>query len=223
MPTYTLELWRAIEIEPDIGLNDYPIFDASYREGLNKKIIDHYHQHEIGFETVGAFKFALARSMNEIMPLYNQLYLSEKLAFDPLKNIDMKTLSNTDRDMTSDASSQSETMSENLSKSRAVQMDTPQVPLSGNADYASGAADSTGATTGAGSGTEASESASREAIAGDSHTTGYQGSASAMLIEFRRTMLNIDMLIIDDLSDLFMGVWDNGDDYMPYSFTPLHI
>ena len=33
-------------------------------------------------------------------------------------------------------------------------------------------------------------------------------SYSAMLKEFRETFLNIDMLIIDELSDLFFGLWE---------------
>lgn len=40
------------------------------------------------------------------------------------------------------------------------------------------------------------------------HIQGYEGkSASQLLQEFRETFLNIDMMIINDLEELFMGVW----------------
>ena len=42
-----------------------------------------------------------------------------------------------------------------------------------------------------------------EHIVGKSGTHSY----SKMLMEFRKTFLNIDMMIIDDLSDLFFGLW----------------
>ena len=88
MSKYTTELRYLIENHFDIGLKKYPIFDESYREFLNQKIIEHYYFREIGYETAGLFKFALNRRMNEIMPYFNQLYLSEKIKFDPLQNVD---------------------------------------------------------------------------------------------------------------------------------------
>ena len=39
MSRYTIELRYLIEGNYDLGLKDYPIFDESYREQLNNKII----------------------------------------------------------------------------------------------------------------------------------------------------------------------------------------
>lgn len=90
MSAYTTQLRWIIESGiTDIGLNDYPIFDESYRAGLNKKIIEHYYFREIGLETFGLFKRFLSRKMNEIMPYYNQLYESEQIQYDPLKTYDL--------------------------------------------------------------------------------------------------------------------------------------
>lgn len=69
------------------ALGDYPIFDESYREHLNKKILRHFYMQEIGYETEGLFLFELNRKMREIMPYYNQLYLTEKLELDPWENV----------------------------------------------------------------------------------------------------------------------------------------
>lgn len=72
---------------PEIFSN-YPIFDESYRQALNTKIIRHFYFREIGDETVALFKFRLANKMNEIMPYYNQLYKSELLEFNPLYDVE---------------------------------------------------------------------------------------------------------------------------------------
>ena len=66
----------------------YPIFDDNYRKELETKILNHYYTQEIGLETVGLWKLKLRTKMREIMPYYNQLYLSEKLQFDPFINTD---------------------------------------------------------------------------------------------------------------------------------------
>lgn len=62
---------------------DYPIFDEEYRNVLNSKILRHYYTREIGFETVGLWRFKLETKLNEIMPYYNQLYESQLHEFNP--------------------------------------------------------------------------------------------------------------------------------------------
>ena len=41
------------------------------------------------------------------------------------------------------------------------------------------------------------------------HVVGKRGTASysSLIIEFRKTLINIDMRIIDELGDLFMNIW----------------
>lgn len=69
-----------------------PMFNGeseAHRAGLLKKILLHYYSREIGYETVGLWKLKLNQKMIEIMPYYNQLYESELIEFDPLKNVDV--------------------------------------------------------------------------------------------------------------------------------------
>lgn len=70
---------------------DFPLFDGQYRDVLCTKILRHYYTREIGFETVGLWRLKLQTKLNEIMPYYNQLYLSELLKFNPLYDVDLKT------------------------------------------------------------------------------------------------------------------------------------
>lgn len=221
MPSFTLELWRASEfLDGNIGLDLYPIFDEGYREGLNKKIFDHYRDREIEGETTRRFQFFMRRRMNEIMPAYNQLYESERLKFDPLSTVDIKTVSSGTMATDSTADSETEQTAKTASESRAVTSVLPQVRLSGDGDYATNAVDSVGANSSEGSGVESSKASSEQASESTSQTTGYQGSASELLLAYRRTFMNIDMMVIDELGDLFINVWTTGDTHR-FNFSEL--
>lgn len=69
---------------PKVFNFDFPIFDESYREVLERKILKHFYTREICEETVGLWKLRLDTKLNEIMPYYNKLYESELLEFNPL-------------------------------------------------------------------------------------------------------------------------------------------
>lgn len=59
---------------PKIFNFDFPMWLEDYRPALEKKILMHYFNKEIGFETVGLWKFYLEERLNLIMPYYNELY-----------------------------------------------------------------------------------------------------------------------------------------------------
>jgi hypothetical protein len=220
MPTFTLELWRVIDLKPDVidedtwlGLADYPLFEASYRQALNLKIKTHFMYQEIGHETVEQFTFSMKRRMNEIMPLYNELYKSTKLEFDPLSTMDIHTVVSGSAEQQSAATTTNETSSEVDAKSKNVASAFPQVQLSGNADYATSGADANSQTESTAEANETSNASNTSSNDQDSHTTGYQGSPAELIQRFRAAILNVDMLIIAELDVLFMGVWNNGDEY----------
>lgn len=97
MGEYTVSLRYLIERGYPLALDRYPIFDESYRNYLNKKIIDHFYFREIGQETPDRFNFFLARKMNEIMPYYNQIYESTLIDYDPLATEFFKEGTHTER------------------------------------------------------------------------------------------------------------------------------
>ena len=84
MAEYTMELRELVERHYPLALDRYPIFDENHRDVLNNKIIQHFWYREIGQETPDRFNRMLARKMNEIMPYYNQMYISTLIEFDPL-------------------------------------------------------------------------------------------------------------------------------------------
>lgn len=220
MPTFTMELWRVISLKPDavaedefLGLSDYPIYDDNYRNGLNEKIKNHFMYQEIGHETVEQFTFSMKRKMAEIMPLYNQLYESTKLTFDPLSTIDISSTSTGSQTQNSTGTSTNSTTGDVGSTAKTVSSAFPQVGLSPNKDYATSGSDSVSNSKTTGGGTEASSAENTATLDNTSSTKGYQGNASQLLMQYRAAMLNVDMLVIAELDELFMAVWNNGDEY----------
>lgn len=196
-------------------MSSYPIFDESYRSRLNNKIIDHYLLREIGQETVQMFSFTLQRSLNEIMPLYNQLYRSELINYDPIAQYDYHTIldSRSDGLSNDESTSQSSSNSMGTSRARTVQSDMPSVQLSNNGNYASSATDanSNSTTDNSGSGSASSKSDSTSINKTATNISGRNIPGSELINSFRSSMLNIDMMVINELDPCFMQVWTNGD------------
>lgn len=215
MSKYTTELKYLVESNYPLGMDLYPIFDESYREQLNKKIIDHYYFREIGFETAELFKRFLNRTLNEIMPYYNQLYQSQLLKFDPLSTKSLLETYTKENIGSAEqtATGEQATTTDNTTKNINVFSDTPQSGLViGDIQdnlYASSASVDNDEGNSTSNTTNQSESA---ATSTNTETLtreykGYEGDSAELLKNFRSTFLNIDMLVIDELSDLFMKVW----------------
>lgn len=206
---------------------DFPIFDESYRLFIEKKILKHYYTREIGLETVGLWKLKLNTKMNEIMPYYNQLYKSELIKFDPLFDVDLTR--EYDRTNHGENSGENENKSKwdsnrtgsNESKGKSWSMfnDTPQGGLEGieNNTYLTSATkntdDSSNESKDNSAGNNSGNSSYNGVVDGVEkyveRVKGTNGGASfnKRLKEFRSNMLNIDMMVIDALSDLFFYLW----------------
>lgn len=170
---------------------DFPIFDEEYRTVLETKIVKHYYTREISEETVGLWKLRLNAKMNEIMPYYNKLYTAWAAEFNPLYDTDITTQHTLDNE-----SSQTTT-----GKSTDRFSDTPQGSLQNIEDntYLSSAnINDTNAT-----GTSTSSDEYLEKITGKRNGVSY----SEMLDKYRDALINIDMMVIDDLQNLFFKLW----------------
>jgi hypothetical protein len=215
MGNFTLTLKAVIEMEGgNIGLDTYPIFDEAYREPLNKKIIDHFWNQEIGQETIEMWRFAMRRKMNEIMPLYNQHYVLGLLEADPLSTVSIKDLSDSTATGTSTGTSNNNSTS--AAKSRAVASDTPQTQLMPDADYATSMQDniSDGAAT-----SEATDVQDSGQTSHNEHNqTGYTGHAPMLILQARQALVNVDMMVIAELQELFMLLWATNDSYSGRQF-----
>lgn len=230
---FTITLGELLENGFDLGMDAYPIYDENYRRALNNKIEEHYWFREIGFETPQLFKRYLNRKMAEIMPYYNQVYQSTLLDIDPLSNYHLSTSGTSTSDgtnhgesVTNDkASTASENETENTAESvaRTLNSVTPQMQLSGKEDYATSIVDTTSKSGGTGKTTQTGESTGESMGSTDStaNTTGeYANMVSGLsgitgaraISEFRNALINVDLMVIDELSGLFMGLYSDGFD-----------
>jgi hypothetical protein len=149
--------------------------------------------------------------MNEIMPYYNQVYATIALNNDPLRTMDLNAVSTGTAGQTTNGTDTNNTTNSNSSASRVVNSDTPQTMLSGDEDYATSATDSNGASNGTADSTNTSTGTMTGNTSGDTHTTGFVGLASDLIIRYRDSLINIDLTIITILGECFMQVWDSGD------------
>jgi len=210
MAKYTIQLRSVVENGGKIFDFDYPIFDESYRNVLEQKIIDTYYFREIGLETVGQFKHFLKAKLNNIMPLYNEQYLALEVfkTYDPYINKDITVTQTRTATQENTGKANSSTTSESSSNGREIYSDTPQGKLS-NLDYATNLTDNdaTGTSTDTGEtttkGTITSTDEYIESI------KGFDGMkyASEVYQGVRDTIVNIDLDIIDELNDLFMNIY----------------
>ena len=230
MATFTIALKNVLEITgatPEnnygpIGLDVYPVFDADYRDELNQKIVDHFWNREIGMETIDMFKFALKRKMNEVMPYYNKLYESERLNYNALSTMDITTEANSATTEDSTMESQTLATSDTESDSRSVQSTTPQTMLSGLEDYASSASDVGSDSLVTSDSDQTTSGNTTTSVDANSRVFGYQGIPANLIMAYRASLLNIDLMLLADLEECFMQVWDNGDEYSAINSNYAH-
>ena len=182
---------------------DYPIFDETYRGVLETKILKHYYTREIGLETVGLWLHKLDVKMNEIMPYYNQLYKSCLLEFNPFYNTDFTTK----RDIKTNEIGNSTNETNTKTKEWELYSDTPQGSVKNleNETYLTNATKNTGDGNTLNKGKTNVDNVQDylETVKGKVGGENY----SSLLEQYRKTFLNIDMMIIKELKNLFFMLY----------------
>lgn len=193
---------------PHVFNFDFPIYDEEYRTTLCRKILKHYYTREIGVETVGLWKLRLNTKLNEIMPYYNQLYTSARLEFDPLLNSKITREHTLDR--TDNNTDTLESNGESVGRREELVNNTPQGAITrmelDEGAYLSSAKITNDNNTNMLNSTETSNRVGKDIF--KETVEGFNGvAASKLLMDYRKTFLNIDMMIIKELDCLFMQVW----------------
>ena len=211
MSKYTTELRYLIETGFDLELTEYPIFDEAYRNVLNTKLLNYYKFREIGMETPALFREYLKRSMDDIMPYYNQLYKSELIEFNPM--YDYEKWEDSTRDVSGTGTNEGNTEGVSNATNKDVFSDTPQ-GLLGLANIDGDVYATTVNRNRNDSINNVSQSSENVITQLDKYVNHVHGNTgmknySILLQDFRKTFLNIDSMIINDpeITNLFMGVW----------------
>lgn len=210
MAHYTTTIKTLLQHDFDLGLKDYPIFDENYRNTLNKKILDHYLESEIGFETPALFRHYLNSTMNEIMPYYNTLYTKQISLLDKLEtNVNVREEYR--GTSTSNNTASSTSSSTGQSNSKNLYQDTPQGSLDttdlDNQSYATNVTFDKNNTS-----TSITDNSSNNGQGTNDYVKTIVGNNGGrysidLLNDIKNNLMNIDMLIINDLNTLFMQIF----------------
>lgn len=208
MANYTIDIHSMVKDKNfKIFSFDYDFYtdDVEIKKKFEQKFIDRYLFHEIGFETIGRFKHYLKSTLNEIAPYYKQLYESEMRA----KDIDF--LLNKDYTETFTKDTLSNMSLEGININDFIEGGK-------NSDIADGVSD---VSLTKGNLTSVNENKSNSTGTSTSNTEGNKNenytltgkgnigitSSAELLEKWREVMINIDSMILDELSDLFMLIY----------------
>ena len=176
------------------------------KEKLARKIVDHYFMREIGYETPALFQHFAKIKMKEIMEYELPVVYSNSLEYDPLESV----LFDITEERKIKGTGSSESNSTSNGSGLSVASDTPQTNIN-KADILSGHyASQTNAsetTTGV-NGTTNTESDTTEQFT--HHEQGNKGvldSYQKMLVDYRKSLVAVDREIIEQLNELFMGIY----------------
>lgn len=224
MTKYTFELRRLFDFYTretvegwfkDYQLSDYLTADEIAvieergtwsKDKLATKIVDHYFMREIGFETPYLFKHYVKITMKEIMEKKLPLIYSASIEYDPLINVDYSETFSRAINNTLNASSTDSSSSSGL----AINSDTPQGQISketilqGKYATSTNASEATSSVSNQNSTAGNTQEASTKAVKGNS---GVSATSQKMIQQYRENIIAIDRDIINELNDLFMGLY----------------
>ena len=204
MAKYTITIKTLIDNNFDFQMTNYPIFDENYRETLNNNILHHYYENEIGFETAPLFRFYLNQKLNEIMPYYNELYKVQKKLIDDnllLNNVNLTEELKGKNTTTTSSTSQSTNKGKNLFQ------DTPQ----GNISQQDINAQNVYATNITLNDNSINDNSSANGSGTNEYIKTIVGNNGGkfnidVLNDIKNNLMNIDLMIINELYDLFMQI-----------------
>lgn len=216
MAKYTITIKSLLDNNFDFQMTNYPIFDENYRSTLNNNILNHYYENEIGFETAPLFRFYLNQKLNEIMPYYNELYKVQKEIINNkllLNNVNLTENYERKNNTETMTNSQSNSTNNGTSNNKNLFQDTPQGTISqtdiDNQTWATNItldknqsqntikdiSDSTGTA-------DTTENYIKTIIGNNGNKFNID-----ILNDIKNNLMNIDLMIINELYDLFMQIF----------------
>lgn len=229
----TVELGELIDSGFNLWNFEYPTYyQGAEKEAFEQKVIDHYRFRQIGQETPARFRHYFKTRMREIMPYYIQLYkFQEKVDAieDPLESYHLteeyhqtREGSGTVTGSTTDTTNTQTTGKNDRESGRESTRrfsDTPQGSVDELDQYLTEATrenetqdetvNTTGSVNASGSGTS---DTTTENIEGMDYSLVRRGNIGVQPLgsevkDIRSSFINIDLMVIEALSDLFLMVY----------------
>lgn len=213
----TVELRELVESGVNIWDFDYPsYYKGEEKTAFEKKVLDHYYFRQIGQETPARWLHYFRTRIREIMPYYLDIYKSVELfksIEDPLESYNlMETYKETGTgSATSQDSSSSETSGTTTSEHTRKFSNTPQGSIDNLDSYLTEATKEDGTDASETSGT-ATSSGTSSTETEKSYELSRRGNIGVQPLgdeirKLREAYINVDMMIINELNDLFLGVY----------------
>ena len=229
----TVELREIVESGVNIWDFEYPTFyTGADKTAFEKKVIDHYYFRQIGQETVGRWLHYFRSRIREIMPYYVQLYGTVKIMEElpsPFDNVDVTETYSEERTGTTTGTSSTTNTGTSTGKDEKTAThteeharkfsNTPQGSISnldsylteanvetaddGDTETVNSSANTSATSEGTASGTQTERVEHTYTKKGNQGVNTYAHD----MLEYRETLINIDMQIINELKDLFLMVY----------------
>lgn len=202
----------------------FEIFDENYRTVLETKILKHFYTREIGTETFGLWQLRLDAKLSVIMPYYNKLYKAINIDIPVIDNVDMNVEHNIGRNAdtkvndNTDITASLQTTTNTNANSKIRHSDTPQgslEDLEANeymtdatiSDSTQTVNSSTNSTSNSAGNSNTNAKSTEEYV---EHRWGKVGSVTyvSMVSEYIEKLKNVDAMLIKELEDLFIQIWD---------------
>ena len=209
----------------DIWDFDYPsYYEGDEKKAFERKFIDHYYFRQIGQETVGRWLHFFRSRIREIMPYYIQMYRSVEIMegiSDPFGNVDItETFKQTTsgQQQSEDTSESSGTSKDEKAASENKEhrfSNTPQGSIDNLDNFLTEVFTDDNTSTETINTTTSGNSSGNSSLTTQGtteHTYTKKGNQGVNtyahdMIEYRKSFLNVDMMIIESLNDLFLGVY----------------
>lgn len=219
MSKYTIEVYSLLKD------NKFNMFDFDYlfysdneylRSNFESKFLDTYMFHEIGQETVSRFKHYLRAKLNNIMPYYRQLYETELRCqdIDFMLNKDLtetfERINNSDKSSHTQGSTIANVDNTTKENTKESYLEQGLASISTD-DKLTGVTNNTNTINQ--NANNNSEMSSVDKINNKEITKlisqGNIGvtSSAELLDKWRKVIINIDQMIIDECSSLFMQIY----------------
>ena len=194
MANYTIEISELIQNNVNIFDFNYPIFQESYRKTFEENFKNYFMFREIGVETVARFKHNLKTQLNLLMPYYNKIYTSQNLEQRILDNYDVTETF--ERDSTGKRTAKNDINNKQLfSDTGRKRVDINDIDYVSNINKEINSANS-----------NANEENKEKWTRKMQGNIGIQTDAMAVSA-FENSLKNVDMLIFDELDNLFMQIF----------------
>ena len=210
MSKYTLELRRIHETYKVFNFDyDFYVNSEAIKTKFEEKFIDEYYFNEIGFETVARFQHRLKTKLNKIMPYYKQLYETEIRSkdIDFMLNKDLVEEyerivtgeNNSISDLTVSDNTQNDNLESNIENGNAsLELEKGSLTNVSKSNLVN--------NTSSNNTLKDTTSQNEKTILTSKGNIGVTSSAE-LLEKWRKVIINIDELIINECYDLFMGVY----------------